>query len=37
MSSNGMPMCRSPLRGKITCILGPMFSEPSCCGCMIAK
>ncbi|KAK6013676.1 thymidine kinase [Ostertagia ostertagi] len=26
MSSNGMPTCRSPLRGKITCILGPMFS-----------
>uniref|UniRef100_A0A7I4YR98 Thymidine kinase n=1 Tax=Haemonchus contortus TaxID=6289 RepID=A0A7I4YR98_HAECO len=26
MSSDGVPLCRSPLRGKITCILGPMFS-----------
>ncbi|KAK6049869.1 thymidine kinase [Cooperia oncophora] len=26
MSSNGVPSCRSTLRGKITCILGPMFS-----------
>ncbi|KAK5969760.1 Thymidine kinase cytosolic [Trichostrongylus colubriformis] len=26
MSSDGTPLCRSPVRGKITCILGPMFS-----------
>ncbi|ETN81029.1 thymidine kinase [Necator americanus] len=26
MSSTRMPSCPSPMRGKITCILGPMFS-----------